>query len=54
MDIRIYELPTLAPENYCQIEQKVNELQSRYRDKKNIDHIEMDWLDTANNWLMVN
>lgn len=52
VDIRVFDLPPLEPENYSQIEARVNQLHSRYRDKKKIDEIELDWLDTANNWLL--
>lgn len=52
MDIKMYSLPALEPENYSRVSEKVNELHARYRDKKPLDEIEIDWLDAANNWLI--
>lgn len=50
MDIRVFDLPTIndAPEN---IERRICELNTKYRNGEQLDEIELDWLDTANTWL---
>lgn len=50
-NINIYRLPQLVEDNYTNIEQLVLELQKKYRERQALDTVELDWLDSANNWL---
>ncbi len=51
MDIRMYDLPTLRDGKDI-IEKRFNELVIKYRNGEYLDEIEIDWLDTANTWLL--
>lgn len=51
MDIRVYDLPTLR-DGLDIIERRFNELEVKYRNGEQLDEIEIDWLDTANTWLL--
>lgn len=52
MDIVLYKFPTMEDESKTAVEQKYCELVAQYRNGEHLDEIEIDWLDTANNWLM--
>lgn len=52
MDIYVYNLPTLKDGAEI-IEKKVCEFMNLYRSGEKLAPEIMDWLDTANNWLMV-
>jgi len=51
MEFQIFELPTQndAP---GKIESRWCELNTKFRNGETLDEIEIDWMDTANNWLM--
>lgn len=51
MDIRVYDLPTQR-DSFDIIEKRFNELEVKYRNGEPLDEIEIDWLDTANTWLL--
>ena len=51
MDIRVYNLPTQR-DSFDIIEKRFNELEVKYRNGEALDEIEIDWLDTANTWLL--
>lgn len=51
MDIRVYDLPTLNQGRET-VEKRLNELENMYRRGEQLDEIEIDWIDTANTWLM--
>lgn len=48
---KVYSLPVLEEHNFKTIEQLVLDLQRRYRENKELDDVELTWLDQANNWL---
>lgn len=52
MDVCVYNLPTLA-DGFPAVEQKYCELVNLYRNGETLDVEVMDWMDTANTWLMV-
>lgn len=51
MDIRVFNLPTRDDDTYV-IERRLYELEDRARYGAALDEVEMDWVDTANNWLI--
>lgn len=51
MDVAVYSFPTMA-DGVVAVEQKFCELMTLYRNGEHLDEIEIDWLDSANNWLM--
>lgn len=51
MDIRVFELPTRDDDMFV-IERRLTELMSRFRNGEQLDEIELDWMDTANTWLV--
>jgi len=52
MEIKVFTLPTFKDENYREVETKYIELHSLYRRNETaLDENELDWMDTANNWL---
>lgn len=51
MNIRVFELPTRDDDMFV-IERRLNELESRFRNGDQLDVIELDWMDTANTWLI--
>jgi len=52
MDIRIFDLPTRRDRPEV-IERRLAELERRARNGEDLDGVEMDWIDTANTWLLV-
>ena len=52
MDIRVFDLPT-RNDDVTLIERRLTELERRARNGEPLDEIELDWMDTANTWLMV-
>lgn len=51
MDIRVFDLPTRNDDPYT-IERRLRELEERARSGAKLDEIEIDWMDTANTWLI--
>lgn len=51
MNIQVFELPTRDDDMFV-IERRLNELESRFRNGDQLDVIELDWMDTANTWLI--
>jgi hypothetical protein len=51
MDIRVFDLPT-RDDSVSVIERRLSELESAARQGVSLDEIELDWMDTANTWLM--
>jgi hypothetical protein len=51
MDFRIFELPTANDDNFV-IERAWCELNTRLRNGDSLDEVEINWMDTANTWLM--
>ena len=51
MDVMVYSFPTMA-DGVSVVEQKFCELMSQYRRGEQLDEIEIDWLDSANTWLI--
>lgn len=51
MDIMVYNFPTLR-DGRVAVEQKFCELYTQYRNGEKLDPEALDWMDTANNWLM--
>lgn len=51
MDVVLYSFPTKADGVFA-VEQRFCELLSQYRNGEKLDEIEIDWLDSANTWLM--
>lgn len=52
MDIKVYDLPLLEEENVTSVTKHLMELERRYRNAAPMDEIEIDWMDSANNWLL--
>jgi hypothetical protein len=52
MDIRIFDLPTRHDRPEV-IERRLAELERRAQHGENLDEVEIDWMDTANTWLLV-
>ena len=51
MDIRVFDLPTRNDDPYI-IERRLHELENKARYGVKLDEIEIDWMDTANTWLI--
>jgi hypothetical protein len=51
MDIRVFDLPTRNDDPYT-IERRLRELENKARYGVKLDEIEIDWMDTANTWLI--
>lgn len=51
MDIRVFDLPTLVQGRET-VEKRLTELETLYRRGAKLDDIEIDWIDTANTWLL--
>ena len=51
MDIRVFDLPTRNDDPYT-IERRLRELEDKARHGVKLDEIEIDWMDTANTWLI--
>ena len=51
MDIRVFDLPTRNDDPYI-IERRLRELENKARYGVKLDEIEIDWMDTANTWLI--
>jgi hypothetical protein len=51
MDVRVFDLPT-CDDDVSLIERRLTELERRARNGEQLDEIELDWMDTANTWLM--
>ena len=52
MDIRVFDLPPRTASFY-DIEKRLNELEQRSRMGDVLDEVEVDWMDTANTWLVL-
>jgi len=52
MDFRIFSLPTEDDDRNL-IESRWCELNTRRRNGEKLDEVEINWMDTANNWLSV-
>jgi hypothetical protein len=51
MDIRIFDLPTRNDDPYI-IERRLRELENKARYGVKLDEVEINWMDTANTWLI--
>jgi hypothetical protein len=51
MDIRVFNLPT-RNNDASVIERRLYELEDRARHGIMLDEVEINWMDTANNWLI--
>jgi hypothetical protein len=51
MDIRVFHLPTQSDDPYT-IERRLRELEERARHGVELDEVEINWMDTANTWLI--
>ena len=51
MDVEIFKYPTLS-DGRIAVEQKYCELINLYRSGEHLNPETLDWMDTANNWLM--
>jgi hypothetical protein len=51
MDIRVFDLPT-RDDDPTTIERCLRELENKARYGVKLDEIEIDWMDTANTWLI--
>lgn len=51
MDIRVFDLPTRRDDLYT-IERTLRELENKARYGVKLDEIEIDWMDSANTWLI--
>lgn len=52
MDIRVFDLPTRDDRTEV-IERRLAELERRVQNGEALDEVEVDWMDTANTWLLV-
>ena len=52
MDIRVFDLPTRDDRTEV-IERRLAELERRVQNGESLDEVEVDWMDTANTWLLV-
>jgi len=52
MDIEMYKFPTMS-DGISAVELKFCELVNKYRNGETLVPEAIDWMDTANNWLMV-
>jgi hypothetical protein len=50
MDIEVHSFPTMR--NPEQVERTYCELVNKYRNGEHLDPEVLDWMDSANNWLM--
>jgi hypothetical protein len=50
-EVRVFDLPTLN-DRFEVIEDKFCELTSKYRNGERLDRVELDWMDSANSWLI--
>ena len=51
MDISLYALPTMQ-NGVAAVEFKYCELFNKYRNGETLDPVVLDWMDTANTWLI--
>jgi hypothetical protein len=51
MDIRVFDLPTRNDDPYT-IERRLRELEDRAKHGVELDEVEINWMDTANTWLI--
>lgn len=51
MDIRVFDLPARDADP-VEIEKTLTELESKARSGVRLDEIELDWMDSANTWLI--
>jgi hypothetical protein len=51
MDIRIFHLPT-RKDDVSIIERRLHELEMYAREGADLDDVEINWMDTANTWLL--
>lgn len=51
MDIRVFDLPTVD-DDINVIERAYCALKTKYRNGEELDEVEFNWMDTANNWLI--
>lgn len=51
MEFRIFDLPTQRDDTRA-IESRWCELNTKLRNGEQLDEVELNWMDTANNWLI--
>ena len=51
MNVEVYKFPTLT-DGRIAVEEKYCELINKYRNGESLDPEVIDWMDSANNWLM--
>lgn len=51
MDVNVYDFPTMS-DGVTVVEHKYCELLNKYRDGAKLPPEALDWMDTANTWLM--
>lgn len=51
MDVKVFDFPTMK-DGRIAVEHKYCELLNLYRSGEKLDLEALDWMDTANNWLM--
>lgn len=51
MDIQIFDLPARTDDTFT-IERRLRELENLARNGIELDEIEIDWMDSANTWLI--
>lgn len=51
IDVEMHKFPTLA-DGRVAVEEAYCELVNAYRNGETLDHETIDWMDTANNWLI--
>ena len=52
MEIRVFDLPPRSA-SFDSIEKRLHELEQRSRKGDELDEVEIDWMDTANTWLVM-
>ncbi len=52
MDIRVFHLPPRTADVYT-IEKCLQELEQKARNGAELDEVEINWMDTANTWLVM-
>lgn len=52
MNVDMYNFPVFNIETYKAVEQTYCDLLNAYRNGETIEPEALDWMDTANNWLM--
>lgn len=52
MEVKLYKFPFLTINNIGQIENKLYELESKYRQGEKLEDEELTWMDLANTWVV--